>query len=84
MSLDRCPACRGRLTAEPACPRCGCDLMLVCRAQAQAQQRLLQALRAFAQGDVDQARAHLQHSQSLAASPLAAQVSRLLRLRESA
>ena len=58
--------------------------MLVCRAQAQAQQRLLQALRAFAQGDVDQARVHLQHSQSLAASPLAAQVSRLLRLRESA
>ncbi len=78
MSLERCPACRSRLTPEPACPRCGCDLALVRRAQAQAQQRLARALRACAQGDVLQARALAQASQTLTRSALAAQVLRFL------
>lgn len=47
----RCPACRGRLSEEPTCPRCGCDLTLVRRAEAQARRLLSQALRAWARGD---------------------------------
>ncbi len=78
MSLERCPACRGRLAPEPACPRCGCDLALVRCTEAQAQQRLARALRAYAQGDVPQARALAQASQTLSRSALAAQVLRVL------
>lgn len=70
--MDRCPACRGRLTPEPVCSRCGCDLGLVLNAQAQARQRLVRALHALAQGDTQQARALVQTSLRLAHSPLAA------------
>ena len=78
MTLERCPACRGRLTPEPVCPRCGCDLGLVRRAEAQARQRLVSALRALAQGDAHQARALVQASLRLAHSPLAARVLQFL------
>lgn len=78
MTVKRCPACRGRLTPEPACPRCGCDLKLVRRAEAQAQQRLVRALRALAQGDAHQARALARASLSLLHSPLAARVVQFL------
>jgi len=78
VTVERCPACRGRLTPEPACPRCGCDLGLVRRAEAQARQRLVRALRALAQGDAHQARALAQASLRLAHSPLAARVLQFL------
>ena len=78
MTVQRCPACRGRLTPEPACPRCGCDLGLVRRAQAQARQRLVRALHAWAQGDALQARALVRTSLRLAHSPLAARVLQVL------
>ncbi|MDP1646615.1 MAG: hypothetical protein Q8M01_00215 [Rubrivivax sp.] len=78
MTVDRCPACRGRLTPEPACPRCGCDLELVRRAEAQARQRLVHALHAWALGDAHQARALAQASLRLAHSPLAACVLQVL------
>jgi hypothetical protein len=55
--MERCPGCRARLTEGPACPRCGCDLTLVRRAEAQARQLIRHALRAWAQGDHSQARA---------------------------
>jgi hypothetical protein len=74
VTVERCPACRGRLTPEPACPRCGCDLGLVRRAEAQARQRLARGLRALAQGDARQARALAQASLRLVHSPLAARV----------
>lgn len=76
--MERCPACRGRLTPETACPRCGCDLGLVRRAQAQARQRLVGAVHALAQGDAQQARALAQASLSLAHSPLAVCVLQVL------
>ena len=78
--MERCPGCRGRLNAEPACPRCGCELGLVRRAEAQAQQRLAQALQAWAQGDAQQARAQVQAALRLVHSPLARRVQLMLRL----
>jgi ribosomal protein S20 len=56
VSLERCPACRVRLAQEPVCPRCGCDLTLVRRAEAQARQATVRALHAWAQGDREAAR----------------------------
>jgi hypothetical protein len=78
VTIERCPACRGRLTPEPVCPRCGCDLKLVRRAETQARQRLVHALRALAQGDAQQARTLAQASLRLAHSPLAAHVLQVL------
>lgn len=78
MTVERCPACRGRLVQEPACPRCGCDLGLVRRAEAQARQRLVRAVHAWAQGDREQARVLAQASLRLAHSPLAARVLQVL------
>jgi ferredoxin len=78
VSLERCPACRGRLTPEPSCPRCGCDLALVRRAEAQAQQRLALALHAYARGDLPQARLLAQAAQTLSRSLLTVQLLRLL------
>jgi hypothetical protein len=48
------------------------------RAEAQARQRLVRALRALAQGDARQARALAQASLRLAHSPLAARVLQIL------
>lgn len=74
MTLARCPACRNRLALEPACPRCGCDLALVRRAEGQARQLLARALGAWAAGDVRQARALLCACLRLKNDPLAAAV----------
>ena len=52
MAAERCPACRSRLSDEPTCPRCGCDLSLVRRAEAQAQRLLARSVLAWARGDV--------------------------------
>ena len=57
MSMERCPGCRARLADGPACPRCGCDLTLVRRAEAQARQLIRRALRAWAAGNHPEARA---------------------------
>ncbi len=55
--MERCPGCRARLAEAPACPRCGCDLALVRRAEAQARQFIHRALRAWAEGNHPEARA---------------------------
>jgi hypothetical protein len=55
--LERSPGGRARLAEAPACPRCGCDLALVRRAEAQARQFIRRALRAWAQGNHSQASA---------------------------
>jgi len=78
MTQFRCPACRARLGEEPACPRCGCDLILVRRAEAQAARLVVRALQAWAgddrQGALKCARAAL----ALEHSPLALGVLRCL------
>lgn len=74
VTVERCPACQGRLAEEPTCPRCGCDLTLVRRAEAQARQLLIRALRAWAQGDQRNARALARAALILEHSPLAARV----------
>jgi hypothetical protein len=56
VSLERCPGCRVRLAQEPICPRCGCDLTLVRRAEGQARQLTVRALHAWARGDCEEAR----------------------------
>ncbi len=57
-ALARCPGCRARLVDEPICPRCGCDLALVRRAEAQAQRLTVQAVQAWARGDHRAARSN--------------------------
>jgi hypothetical protein len=74
VTVERCPACRGRLAQEPTCPRCGCDLTLVRRAEAQARQLLLRALRAWAHGDQREAGALARAALMLEHSRLAAGV----------
>ena len=71
MSLARCPACRARLLDEAICPRCSCDLSLVRRAEVQAQQWIARALRAWARGDLAQARACASAALLLEPHPLA-------------
>jgi hypothetical protein len=60
------------LAQEPICPRCGCDLTLVRRAELQAQRLVVRALHAWARGDRDAAR-------TFARSALALEHSRLAR-----
>lgn len=57
MSLERCPGCRARLTEDPVCTRCGCDLTLVRRTEAQARRLVHRALSAWAQGNPPEAEA---------------------------
>ncbi len=79
MSPERCPACRSRLAQEPACPRCGCDLSLVRRAELQSRQLFTRALKAWADGDEPAALALVQTSLALQHEPLVAAVARALR-----
>ncbi len=76
MATERCPACRSRLSADPTCPRCGCDLSLVRRAEAQAQQLLARAVRAWARGERDQTAAFARAALALENSRLATAVLR--------
>lgn len=55
MTLQRCPGCRVRLAEEPICPRCGCDLALVRRAEAQARKLTVRAVHAWARGAHEEA-----------------------------
>ncbi len=78
MATERCPACRSRLSTEPTCPRCGCDLSLVRRAEAQAGQLLARAVRAWARGDRVHAAALARDARALDDSRLAAALLRVL------
>lgn len=79
MVTERCPACRSRLSAEPTCPRCGCDLSLVRRAEAQARQWLARSVQAWARGDRTEAAAHARAALALENSRLATALLRALR-----
>lgn len=68
--MDRCPACRARLTEQPECPRCGCDFTLARRAEAGARRRLGEAIRTLAGGDRQRAKALLEQAQALKRSEL--------------
>ena len=71
MSLERCPGCRARLPAGLACPRCGCDLTLVRRAEAQARRWLVLAVQAWARGDPLAAQEFARAALALEHQPLA-------------
>jgi hypothetical protein len=58
------------MAESAACPRCGCDLTLVRRAETQAQRLILRAVRASLEGNRQEARA-------CAAASLALENSRL-------
>jgi hypothetical protein len=74
MTVERCPGCRGRLAQEATCPRCGCDLTLVRRAETQARRLLARALRAWADGDRAEARTQARAAMMVEHSALAARV----------
>lgn len=74
MTVERCPACRGRLAPEPTCPRCGCDLTLMRSTAAQARQLLVRAVQAWARGDQREARSLARAALMLEHSRLAAVV----------
>jgi hypothetical protein len=76
MSLDRCPGCRARLGEAATCARCGCDLTLVRRAEAQARRLVRRAARAWAEGKGDEASACAAASLALERSLLAQAVLR--------
>jgi hypothetical protein len=59
------------LPAGPDCPRCGCDLALVRRVEAQAQRRLVLAAQAWARGDLVAARECASAALALEHQPLA-------------
>lgn len=71
MNLERCPGCRVRLTQEPICPRCGCDLALVRRAESQAREFTVRAVQAWARGHRDEARTLAQAALQIERTPLA-------------
>ena len=79
MSVERCPACRNRLAQEPVCPRCGCNLALVRRAEIQSRQLFSRALHAWAAGEEHLALTLVQASLVLKHDPLAAAVGQALR-----
>ena len=76
--MERCPACRARMSEQAVCPRCGCDFTLALDAKAAARHHLGAALRALAQGEQDSARQALLQSQSLQRSTLGAYLERLI------
>ena len=78
MTFERCPACRSRLALAPVCPRCGCDLTFVRRAEDQVGLLLARALQAWATGDRCQARALVRACLRLKNDPLAAAVRQAL------
>jgi len=69
--MERCPGCRARLAEGPACPRCGCDLTLVRRAEANARHLVGLAVRAWAEGNREEARTCAAASLALEQGPLA-------------
>lgn len=68
--MERCPACRARLGAEPVCPRCGCEMGLVLRAEGDARRLAARAVVHLAAGRCDEARTLASRAFSLADEPL--------------
>ena len=66
---SRCPGCRARLGSAPVCARCGCDLTLARRAQAQAWRLAVLALQAWDNGEPQHAEACAQAALALHSSP---------------
>lgn len=77
--MERCPACRARLSAAEVCSRCGTDFSMTRRAERQAQALARLALQQFAQGQTRQAGTTAAAACSLATSPLARAVAHLVR-----
>lgn len=77
-TLDRCQACRGRLTDNSICPRCGCDFSLARQAIEQAEGRLQHALRALAVGDRELARSQVDASLAMHRQRLAQAIKEFL------
>ncbi|HCZ15824.1 MAG TPA: hypothetical protein DHV85_14805 [Candidatus Accumulibacter sp.] len=69
--LDRCQACRARLTESAVCPRCGCDFSLARRALEQGRHWLDDALRSLAVGDRAAARRQVDAALALSGPRLA-------------
>jgi len=70
-TLERCQACRARLTDAAICSRCGCDFSLVRQAELAAARRLAQAARLMVGGDRAAASIHLDAGLALKGSGLA-------------
>lgn len=82
--MERCPACRARMSGQTVCPRCACDFTLALDAKTAARHHLGAALRALAQGEQTSARQALLKSQSLQRSPLGNYLERLVNRADSA
>jgi hypothetical protein len=82
--VERCPSCRARLNDSPLCPRCGCDLGLVLRAESQAQDFVKCGIQSLAAGNTMLAATQLETSLTLRRNPLAAALIRMLAARRAA
>ena len=71
--MERCPNCRARLDANPACRRCGMDLTNLLRAERAAESLLLQGIERLA-SDPASAAEHFSRSLALRKTPLAQQL----------
>ncbi len=68
--MERCPGCRARMGDDPVCARCGCDLVLVRRAETLAAHLMRSAMSAWAKGDRIRATTQMQASLALEHHPL--------------
>ena len=75
--MERCPACRARLGAEPECPRCGCELHQALRAESDARRLTARALAHLAAGRPRQAETLVRQALALDDDPLIRAVLRL-------
>lgn len=76
--MERCPACRARMSEQAVCPRCACDFTLALEARSAARHHLGAALRALVQGEQATARQALRKAQSLQRSALGICLERLI------
>jgi hypothetical protein len=74
--MERCPVCKARLQGAEECPRCGLELRLPLKIQADARALDARVLAALAAGDPATARALAKGAQALESTPLRARMVR--------
>ena len=63
--MERCSACRARLSDSPVCPRCACDFTLAWHAEANARRYIAAAIQALADEQPAEALRYLDKAQTL-------------------
>ncbi len=72
--MERCPICRGRISAEQRCGRCKADLSELLQISCEAETLTQQAIGALSCHDYQKAKQQLQRALSLKSDPLVTQL----------